>query len=322
MNKKQLSKDTKQAYKKLARKGVFNKDVIVDERGQWAHPGEITRIPGGNITMAGVPFPVLGVDNFGNQQIMYPEQNYQFPGDYVTEYPIMQDGGNLDGMIKARLAIDSHFGNPTARRMTNYDTRTYTFPDGRQGNVYVSSYDNYITPGIQDVNGTLQYITEPWSDENYERSQKQSMKFERPEDARYFGENYKKFAPMMDLYKEGGQVMELSEEEISKLEQAGYTVKDYDEGKVKNFIDERTEFLTGVDTPKGKDIAEFTYRLMEPEGHKAYIEDVNTRGTELLSTKQREPSLIKKGIEYIIQMLDDKEIENLRNQGYIIEDVE
>lgn len=280
MNKKQLTKDTKQAYKKLARKGAFNRDVIVDARGQWAYPGEITRIPSGNISMYDVPFPVLGVDNFGNQQIMYPEQNYQFPGDYVTEYPIMQDGGNLDGMIKARLAIDSHFGNPTARRMTNYDTRTYTFPDGRQGNVYVSSYDNYITPGIQDVNGTLQYITEPWSDENYERSQKQSMKFERPEDARYFGENYKKFAPMMDLYKEGGQVMELSEEEISKLEQAGYTVKDYDEGKVKNFIDNKIRPFFKDKLPTQADLGS------------------------------------------IIQMLDDKEIENLRNQGYIIEDVE
>ena len=30
-------------------------------------------------------------------------------------------------MMKARLAIASHFGNPTARRMTNYDTRSYTF---------------------------------------------------------------------------------------------------------------------------------------------------------------------------------------------------
>ena len=43
----------------------------------------------------------------------------------------------LDAMVKARLALDSHFGNPTARRMTNYDTRSYTFPDGRRGNVYV-----------------------------------------------------------------------------------------------------------------------------------------------------------------------------------------
>lgn len=38
-------------------------------------------------------------------------------------------------MMKARLAIASHFGNPTARRMTNYDTRSYTF-NGDEINVF------------------------------------------------------------------------------------------------------------------------------------------------------------------------------------------
>lgn len=73
-------------------------------------------------------------------------------------------------MIKARLALDSHFGNPTARRMTNYDTRSYIFSDGRRGNVYVGSYGNYVTPQIQDVDGELKFIEDPWSEENWERS--------------------------------------------------------------------------------------------------------------------------------------------------------
>jgi hypothetical protein len=70
-----------------------NEDIITDPRGQWAHPGEITKIPSGNITMEGVPYPILGVDNLGNQQLMYPGLDYTFPGQSVTEYPIMQDGG-------------------------------------------------------------------------------------------------------------------------------------------------------------------------------------------------------------------------------------
>ena len=123
-----------------------------------------------------------------------------------------QDGGTLakeeinpglDAMVKARLALDSHFGNPTARRMTNYDTRSYTFPDGRRGNVYVGSYGNYVTPQIQDVDGELKFIEDPWSEENWERSKAQSMKFESPRDAEYFAKNYKRFAPMMSLYSEG-----------------------------------------------------------------------------------------------------------------------
>ncbi|HRT03041.1 MAG TPA: hypothetical protein P5513_03780, partial [Candidatus Diapherotrites archaeon] len=132
-----------------------------------------------------------------------------------------QQGGTagMDGMMKARLAIDSHFGNPTAKRMTNYDTRYYEFPDGNKGNVYVSSYDNLVTPQIQDVNGKLMFIDNPWSKENADRSYNQSMKFEREEDARYFGENYKKYAPMTNLYKkqEGG---EMNEEIIMKIREA------------------------------------------------------------------------------------------------------
>tara|TARA_R110000796_G_scaffold185_7_gene754 strand:+ start:7836 stop:13556 length:5721 start_codon:yes stop_codon:yes gene_type:complete len=52
-------------------------------------------INSGNITMEGVDFPVLGVDNLGNEQIMTPGNNYQFPGDQVFEIrkPKMQFGG-------------------------------------------------------------------------------------------------------------------------------------------------------------------------------------------------------------------------------------
>jgi hypothetical protein len=115
-----------------------------------------------------------------------------------------EQGGTvgMDGMMKARLALDSHFGNPTARRMTNYDTRNYKFDDGSIGNVYVSSYDNLVTPHIQlDENNNLIYVDDVWSDNNKERSYQQSMKFEREEDAEYFGKNYKRVAPMKKLYQ-------------------------------------------------------------------------------------------------------------------------
>jgi hypothetical protein len=71
------------------------KDIIVDPNGQWAHPGEITRIPSNTITMSGVPYPVLGKPNVGEPQMMYPGENYQFPdADYVDEFP-MQQGNQL-----------------------------------------------------------------------------------------------------------------------------------------------------------------------------------------------------------------------------------
>lgn len=74
--------------------------IIKSNRGQWDFPGEITQVNSGNITMGpdpktGKPLtqPLLGVDNLGNKQIMYPGEDYKFPGNIVTEYPQFQGGG-------------------------------------------------------------------------------------------------------------------------------------------------------------------------------------------------------------------------------------
>jgi hypothetical protein len=72
-----------------------NGKVIKDDRGQWAHPGEITEIGSNQITMQGVPYPVLGISDTGDTQMMYPDQEYEFIGDSVTEYPMMKQGGQL-----------------------------------------------------------------------------------------------------------------------------------------------------------------------------------------------------------------------------------
>jgi stage V sporulation protein SpoVS len=62
----------------------------VSKYGQWQYPGEDTLIPNvnGSITMQGVPYPVLGIDDLGNQQMMMPGTDYQFPGDSVYEIPM------------------------------------------------------------------------------------------------------------------------------------------------------------------------------------------------------------------------------------------
>ena len=58
-------------------------------------------IGSGNITMEGVDFPVMGIDNFGNQELMMPGANYKFPGNSVFEVPLQnfprhfQQGGSL-----------------------------------------------------------------------------------------------------------------------------------------------------------------------------------------------------------------------------------
>jgi len=76
------------------------KDIIIDSMGQWAHPGENTRIPSSQITMQGVPYPVRGIDNNGYEQMMYPNQEYTFPGaDYVDEFPQLKNGGSSKSIV-------------------------------------------------------------------------------------------------------------------------------------------------------------------------------------------------------------------------------
>jgi len=81
--------------------------IIKDDRGQWEHPGEITEINSPYITMKGVPYPVLGISDTGDMQMMYPEEEYEFDGEKVTEYPMAKNGRrqeqkglvNLDNLL-------------------------------------------------------------------------------------------------------------------------------------------------------------------------------------------------------------------------------
>lgn len=72
---------------------MARKKPIISPLGQWAYPGEVTVIPSNSITMKGVNYPVLGIDDLGNQQMMMPGGEYTFPGNYVTEIPQMGKGG-------------------------------------------------------------------------------------------------------------------------------------------------------------------------------------------------------------------------------------
>jgi len=77
-------------YKGLELQQKQNGGVIEDNRGQWAHPGEVTKINSNNITMEQVPYPVLGIGADGEHRMMYPEEQHTFNQGPVTEYPMMQ----------------------------------------------------------------------------------------------------------------------------------------------------------------------------------------------------------------------------------------
>jgi hypothetical protein len=82
-----------------------NGSVIKDDMGQWAHPGEVTEIGSNQITMQGVDYPVLGISDTGDTQMMYPNEEYEYDGESVTEYPMMQNGGWLDALTDAGKAV-------------------------------------------------------------------------------------------------------------------------------------------------------------------------------------------------------------------------
>jgi hypothetical protein len=87
--------------------------IIEDDRGQLKYPGEITKINSNQITMQGVDYPVLGVSDTGDMQMMQPGQDYTYEGESVTEYPIMQKGGKIKKFLdQAKTSIITGGGNP------------------------------------------------------------------------------------------------------------------------------------------------------------------------------------------------------------------
>ena len=89
--------------------------VIKDDMGQWDHPGEITEIGSNQITMQGVPYPVLGVSDEGDVQMMYPEEEYKFKGKKVTEFPMAKNGIRQEQ--KGLVNLDNLLN------FTNYNTK-------------------------------------------------------------------------------------------------------------------------------------------------------------------------------------------------------
>jgi hypothetical protein len=149
-------------------------DIIYEPKGQLKYPGQNTRIPSGDITMQGVPYPVLGKPNIGQPQMMYPDQNYQFPGaDYVDEYPQMKKGGRTKGLIsmpkpskkglmskKYSRSLDATnkfftqnylFAKPKSRKNKVFDPNANYAKGGQSNETQITSKDGVETPIYKKV---------------------------------------------------------------------------------------------------------------------------------------------------------------------------
>ena len=108
--------------------------IIEDDMGQWAHPGEITKINSNQITMQGVNYPVLGISDTGDTKMMQPGEDYKFKGKSVTEVPMMQKGGEVikvkqpDGSFKTYNTDSEEYRKLyDSGNLMNYDKSTDTY---------------------------------------------------------------------------------------------------------------------------------------------------------------------------------------------------
>lgn len=64
----------------------------VSSNGVYDFPMQEVIVPtkNGNITMSQVGYPILGIDEYGNKQLMMPGKEYKFPGKTIYEIPQLQ----------------------------------------------------------------------------------------------------------------------------------------------------------------------------------------------------------------------------------------
>jgi hypothetical protein len=246
-------------------------------------------------------------------------------GPRAEEAPVDEDA--MNAMMKARLAYEYEKGNPAAKRMVAPVDNPYDFGDGRTGTHYMSSYDNYAIPEIQDVDGTLE-MTGPRDNE--------AIRFDREEDARYFAnENYKRVSPMFIN-------AELDDEEIQKYVDGGYVVEEMAEGggvevescptgqawngkycvKIKNIVSDGKKVRV-VPTP---------YEVENPSDDPLTqefqsVDDIDStikRGKKQgYSDDMVDKMICQKGNCHVLTIDDDTEIENIEpvNKRRSIEDI-
>ena len=187
--------DYERIIKVLKKKGYYAQGgPVVDPMGQWAHPGEVTRIPGSDITMQGVNYPVLGVGSNGKKQMMYPGKDYSFGGaEHVDEYPMMQGGGLwntdkkqwVDSIHNARRE-DLNF----VQRLFDQSAGSVQIP-GEHGRSthFMESGDGRAYPTVvQKTNGQLQYLNQYDQDaaRNYANRTGQYIQFPNDEQAQWY----------------------------------------------------------------------------------------------------------------------------------------
>ena len=91
-------------------------EIPIDPDGYWnpENWGNPVIIPSTDITMEGVGQPLVGISDTGDIQYMEPGEDYEFDGEYVTEYPVAKKGisvNNADAQPIKKLDQSLNFTN-------------------------------------------------------------------------------------------------------------------------------------------------------------------------------------------------------------------
>ena len=97
-------------------KTISQDGTVIDPEGYWnpENWGNPVIIPSTDITMEGVDVPLIGISDTGDVQYMQPGEDYEFDGEYVTEYPVAKKGisvNNADAQPIKKLDQSLNFTN-------------------------------------------------------------------------------------------------------------------------------------------------------------------------------------------------------------------
>lgn len=240
-------------------KHIDNKDSVIKalgKTGKLFNPDE---------------YPDLKAD-FIEMDLSDEELNQLKKGGFIIDqYP---DGGittqqEIDvankAMMKAKLAYADMQGNPAAKRMIVASDKPYDFGNGMIGTHYMASMDDYAVPQIQDVNGQL--ILGDYGPDSAE-----AIKFDNPEDAQYFAENYKNVSPaFLNEKKKGGIIKypdggENNGDEPKGRKKTKFQKGTYDPNETAGYmLDEQEVVVPGKATNWGKATIDYRKRNSEED---------------------------------------------------------
>ena len=70
----------------------IKENIPISPDGLYDYPNKKVTVPttDGRITMEGINYDVLGIDEYGNKKIMKPNGEYQYKGKTITEIPLFK----------------------------------------------------------------------------------------------------------------------------------------------------------------------------------------------------------------------------------------